>query len=724
MAASLRHGLTPGRLRLFLAVLFLALLIPFAVLVWQTQQQIKWEAFHQYRLLAEELSQRIDSELQRWIAAEEAHSYADYQFLVLTGDPNTSSYVQRSPLATYPVESSIPGLLGYFQVDAEGVFSTPATPDTLDNPERWGLSAEELTQRTALRDTLLDILSQNQLVQRRRADDKPVSLADEAMSLADTMGLSSRAYSSSVESGAGGLSENADSSWSRDAEMDSTAQTEPTPAASVAQEREIAQAPAQEEYKAKSPPVYAQQAFDNLNSPVFEQRQRSQSDKRLEDLKLQSSFKKENVASKSLSKAAGVSAPAPNRSSRIEQTALVEEVESEAAPGEPAVAAPKVKIFESEVDPLELALLDSGQFVLFRKVWRDGQRIIQGAIIEQNAFIEGAMAQAFQGTALAQMSNMVVAFQGDILQTVSGSIRRGYMDQSDELNGELLHQVRLSAPLGDFQLLWTINRLPAGPGAQVVIWASVILGGVLLLGFIMLYRLGLRQIKLARQQQDFVSAVSHELKTPLTSIRMYGEMLREGWVGEEKKREYYDFIHDESERLSRLIANVLQLARMERNDLKLELKPIGVQALMDMVRSKISSQVERAGFECSYELDPSCADRELHVDADAFVQVIINLVDNAIKFSSKSERKRIEIHARPRGAKSVAWSVRDYGPGVQKSQMKKIFQLFYRSGNELTRETVGTGIGLALVRQLTRAMGGEVDVLNRTPGAEFEVVLS
>ncbi|WLQ12303.1 HAMP domain-containing sensor histidine kinase [Hahella aquimaris] len=732
MAASLRRGLTPGRLRLFLAVLFLALLIPFAVLVWQTQQQIKWEAFHQYRLLAEELSQRIDSELQRWIAVEEAHSYADYQFLVLTGDPNTSSYVQRSPLASYPVESSIPGLLGYFQVDAEGVFSTPATPETLDNPERWGLSAEELTQRTALRDTLLDILSQNQLVQRRRADDKPLNLMDEDTGLADAAGTSSSRFSSSYESGLGGVNESADSGGAIDTEMDSLAMAEPisTPAAPAAQEKEItqaqaqAQAQAQEEYKAKSPPVYAQQAFDNLNSPVFEQRQRSQSDKRLEDLKLQSSFKKENVASKTLSKAAGVSAPAPNRATRIEQTALVEEVESEAAPGEPAVAAPKVKIFESEVDPLELALLDSGQFVLFRKVWRDGQRIIQGAIIEQNAFIEGAMAQAFQGAALAQMSNMVVAFQGDILQTVSGSVRRGYMDQSDELNGELLHQVRLSAPLGDFQLLWSINRLPAGPGARVVIWASVILGGVLLLGFIMLYRLGLRQIKLARQQQDFVSAVSHELKTPLTSIRMYGEMLREGWVGEEKKREYYDFIHDESERLSRLIANVLQLARMERNDLKLELKPVGTQALMDMVRSKISSQVERAGFECSYELDPSCAGRELHVDADAFVQVIINLVDNAIKFSAKSERKRIEIHARPRGAKSVAWSVRDYGPGVQKSQMKKIFQLFYRSGNELTRETVGTGIGLALVRQLTRAMGGEVDVLNRSPGAEFEVVLS
>ena len=80
-----------------------------------------------------------------------------------------------------------------------------------------------------------------------------------------------------------------------------------------------------------------------------------------------------------------------------------------------------------------------------------------------------------------------------------------------------------------------------------------------------MYRLGVGQIRLHRQQQDFVSAVSHELKTPLTSIRMYGEMLRAGWVDEDKKRSYSDFIFHESERLSRLIANVLQLARMTRS---------------------------------------------------------------------------------------------------------------------------------------------------------------
>jgi signal transduction histidine kinase len=108
---------------------------------------------------------------------------------------------------------------------------------------------------------------------------------------------------------------------------------------------------------------------------------------------------------------------------------------------------------------------------------------------------------------------------------------------------------------------------------------------------------------------------------------------------------------------------------------------------------------------------------------DAFTQIIINLVDNAIKFSRKSDRKVVELGCTRLAGKSVRFSVRDYGPGIAPNQMKKIFQLFYRAENELTRETVGTGIGLALVRQLASRMKGRVDVTNRSPGAEFGIIL-
>lgn len=109
------------------------------------------------------------------------------------------------------------------------------------------------------------------------------------------------------------------------------------------------------------------------------------------------------------------------------------------------------------------------------------------------------------------------------------------------------------------------------------------------------------------------------------------------------------------------------------------------------------------------------------VDQDCFAQIIINLVDNAIKFSKDADQKSIQISSKLTGKNVVLFSVRDYGPGIPRNQMQKIFELFYRSESELTRETVGTGIGLAIVHQLTLAMHGSVDMVNVEPGAEFRL---
>ena len=318
----------------------------------------------------------------------------------------------------------------------------------------------------------------------------------------------------------------------------------------------------------------------------------------------------------------------------------------------------------------------------------------------------------------------MVAYRGDVLAAFSGQAARDYLPSAESLRGTLLYQTRLSAPLSDVELILSINRLPAGAGGRVVAWLAAILLLVLCGGFYLMYRLAAGQIDLTRQQQDFVSAVSHELKTPLTSIRMYGEILREGWASDEKKKLYYDYIFDESERLSRLIANVLQLARMTRNNLQVETRPLAVAELLDGIQSRVSAQAGRAGFELNVSCDQEAGRTTIQVDPDSFIQIFVNLVDNAVKFSAAAERKAIDIACQRLRDGSVQFSVRDYGPGVPRDQMKKIFRLFYRSESELTRETVGTGIGLALVHQLVRAMGGQVDVVNREPGAEFRVKLN
>jgi len=380
-----------------------------------------------------------------------------------------------------------------------------------------------------------------------------------------------------------------------------------------------------------------------------------------------------------------------------------------------------ITTFQSEIDPYQFSLLDSGHLVLFRNVWRDGSRYIQGLLIDQATFSADVLEGAFRSTALFDMSNLVVGYNDDIINLISGGTYNSRLVSPSELDGSLLYRSSLSAPFNSLELIFAVNKMPQGPGAAVLGWTTIVIGIVFVGGFLALYKLGLSQIQLARQQQDFVSAVSHELKTPLTSIRMYGEMLKEGWADEAKQKQYYEYIHDESERLTRLISNVLQLAQINRNEPQFDLKPTLVSELMDQVRSKISNQVERAGFKLELLQDENANDIALDIDEDCFAQIIINLVDNAIKFSKDTQQRKIGISSSRNAGDQVTFAVRDYGPGVPKDQLKKIFKMFYRTESELTRETVGTGIGLAIVHQLASAMHGSVDVINREPGVEFRV---
>lgn len=701
-------GLDKRRLRLWLLLFFCALALPTGVLIYQAYSQLKWATFHQYRLQAESLSSRIDNRLSQLVSAEEARSYTDYAFLVIAGDP-AANYFQRSDISAYPVRSEIPGLIGYFQVDAAGRFTTPLLPGEGVEVSAYGISAKELNQRRSLQQQILKILSDNQLVKPRQREALP--------SLAAAPSSTPQALGSGEERGI-----------SREQEYASRA----APDDSVSASSEILA----EEADVTKESVISQSVFDRLDQRVkkealqaeFKQKRRVSKLGRVEDLKLDFDYPQEEK-DEIVSKRMVFSAPA-KRSLRKESNVLPEPQVSNS--GEVAglkpqiVSRPQVRIhtFESEIDRFEFSQLDSGHFVLFRKVWRNGARTIQGAVIDQQAFLRGVVEPLFNETSISRMSDLIMAYQGNVAVTFSSKSSRGYLSSAEELTGTLLYRTRLSNPLGEMELIYSVTRMPPGPGSQLIAWISVILVLILCGGLYLMYRLGVRQMDLARQQQDFVSAVSHELKTPLTSIRMYGEMLREGWASEEKRHSYYDYIYEESERLSRLITNVLQLARMTRNELQIELQPVAVSELLDRIRSKVASQVERADFTMSINCTEVAGDSVIQVDPDSFSQIIINLVDNAIKFSIGGAQKHIDIDCQRQASGTIRFSVRDFGSGIPKNQMKKIFKLFYRSENELTRETIGTGIGLALVKQLAAAMNGKVDVVNREPGAEFQITFA
>ncbi len=749
----MRRLSTPRRLRLLLGTLFLALAVPSALLVWRTERQIRLEAWHQQRESAEALTGAIDAALTRLVEREEARGYGDYRFLTVAGDPAHGVLSQRSPLAQLPGESDIPGLLGHFQVDPEGGFSTPLLLEDVAAPADLGMSAEERQSRLKMRGDLIDVLGKNRLLAREAVEEAPTvddTLPEMAEVDADAARYASQAAfdrlnvvpmpAPSIAKPSPALEESDEASkqsQQRSARRERSAVVQQSiwlpntaPTSSPAQVEGPGagmEPPSDQSAEGKREPERDQAARDAMFSPAGRaggdaapsepgpesaSSAPSTSEARESPPPARQQPGASDLADQETSGLDAITVTGSRvRRSDVEMSAPASAVELPVSPSLIVPPAPRIDIFESVIDPFEFSRLDSGHFVLFRRVWNEGGRSIQGLLLDADRFIESELLAPFRASPLAAATTLAIGWRG---VEISSATSAGPLD-------EPLHRRRLSAPFGDLELNLTLNRLDPGPGAQLTRWTGMVLLAVLLLGFVLLYRLGLGQLRLARQQQDFVAAVSHELKTPLTSIRMYGELLREGWVPDDKRREYYAYIHDESERLSRLIGNVLQLARMERQELALDIKPMAVGELFDLARSRLAAQIERAGFESSFELDPAVATRQVSVDSDALLQILINLVDNALKFSARADARRVDIAVREAERGSIEFSVRDHGPGVPRAQMRRIFELFYRAGDALTRETVGTGIGLALVHQLAHAMAGSIDVVNRDPGAEFRL---
>jgi signal transduction histidine kinase len=710
MARQLLTGLNKRRLQRGLILFFLALAIPTAVLIQQAYSQLKWESFHQHHLMAKELSSRIDAQFSQLIDTEQQRSFNDYSFLTLAGDP-AANFLQRSPLSSYPIQSAIAGVIGYFQVDSAGNLVTPLLPEQLNQAGRYGITEADLNARVALQGQLHEILSQNSLV---RNDNKRQNKQRDHVTIAERYRAPEEAmFDEAIEALSSGPAEAVES-------LDYAEKSNSAPILAK-QDKAVA--------------YQGQQGFDQLNSPAFNKSPTQPKLGRIEDLELKQAYwqEKEQQINQEDSLAKKKSQRKAKSAKRTEEITLPEHVELALEKFEnqlkqrfPEVSnevqqdALPIRTFESEIDPFEFSQLASGHFVLFRTVWLNEQRYIQGLLIEQQPFLDALVKRVFDGTALAQMSQLLVVHQGDVLAAFNAQPNTTLASQANGLSSELLYQTRLSAPLSELQLLFSITQLPVGPGGRVMLWLAAIASMVLVVGFYLLYRLGMGQIKLANQQQDFVSAVSHELKTPLTSIRMYGEILKQGWATEEKKKRYYDFIFDESERLSRLINSILLMAKLSRNTQQADLKTISVAELMQNTLSQVSSQIEREGFELVLSYD-AIADKNLIIDPDWFAQIMINLIDNAIKFSQHCEQKKIDCQCIQSLDGTIQFSIRDYGPGIAKKQMKKIFKLFYRSEDELTRETVGTGIGLALVHHMVLDMNGTIVVSNSKPGAQFTV---
>jgi len=346
-----------------------------------------------------------------------------------------------------------------------------------------------------------------------------------------------------------------------------------------------------------------------------------------------------------------------------------------------------------------------------RRVHRDGERIALARTVRV------AGAEYLQGL-VVDLAALRPRLAGEVLGDPAAGLALGWDGDRTVPRGDWDYRFThgCAEPFTDLNPQLAMRALPGiAASGRGTVWALGI--GLLIAsggGLWALYRLTAVVVDYARRKGDFVAAVSHELKTPLTAIRLHAELLRDGLVANDAKRaEYHGTIVAESERLSRLIGNVLELARLERGEQSLEMMVGDPGEVLAEVAAIVAPHAAGAGFALVVEREPCPPAR---FERDALLQVVMNLVDNAIKFGRAAGDRRIVLRCAPAAAGGVLLLVRDHGPGVPATDLGKIFQPFWRGERELTRTTTGTGIGLALVRGLVERMGGRISAGNHPEG--------
>jgi len=251
----------------------------------------------------------------------------------------------------------------------------------------------------------------------------------------------------------------------------------------------------------------------------------------------------------------------------------------------------------------------------------------------------------------------------------------------------------------------------------------LVLGGLSLLmagGIFLSYRNINREMALAKLKSDFVSNVSHELRTPLSSIRLFAETLEMGRLkSPEKAQEYYRIIRKESERLTALINNILDFARIEAGRKEYDFRETDIGELVRNTLDSCRFQFEQQGFTCEERIEPDLP--KLRVDREAIERSVLNLVNNAVKYSSNEKFLKVDAY---RSNGSVKIEVIDHGIGIPCSDHQKIFEKFYRASDPLVHNTKGSGLGLSLVKHVVEAHGGEVGVSSDPGhGSKFTITL-
>jgi signal transduction histidine kinase len=281
----------------------------------------------------------------------------------------------------------------------------------------------------------------------------------------------------------------------------------------------------------------------------------------------------------------------------------------------------------------------------------------------------------------------------------------------------------------DTRLPWNLRVSSADPAADLAQRAGrrrLLLTGLAMMGIVVIAggyfttRAVSRELAVSRLQSDFVSAVSHEFRTPLTSMLHLTDSLDRGIVSDEdRRRQYYAALSHETMRLHRLVESLLNFGRMEAGAFEYRFEPVDLAGLVGDVVAEFREESASSGHRFELRTDPDLP--LVRVDREAFSRALWNLLDNAVKYSPGRPEVWIDL---AREGKWVALRVRDQGPGIPAGEQKGIFKKFVRGSAARASNVKGTGIGLATVRHTVRAHGGEIRVESRPgEGSAFTILL-
>jgi two-component system, OmpR family, phosphate regulon sensor histidine kinase PhoR len=231
-----------------------------------------------------------------------------------------------------------------------------------------------------------------------------------------------------------------------------------------------------------------------------------------------------------------------------------------------------------------------------------------------------------------------------------------------------------------------------------------------LVGVYLIYRTIRKSAELGRRQHNFVAAVTHELKAPLASVKLYAETLLRPEIQAPQQKEFLERMLQDVSRLEHLIDNTLMAGRLEEKGFHLDLKPADLSVAVSEYERGLRGYLERHHFVLSSHIEPGL--RSVF-DYDAMRRVVDSLVENAVKYSGDSGHGELSLR---RDGDHAVLEITDHGTGIPADQLDRVFNAFYRVGDEMTRQIKGTGLGLFLVREIVAAHGGEVELTSDGPG--------